>query len=332
MTTTITKVRLFLASPGDVQSERKQIDKIVTELNLGVAAQRNLIVELVKWETHAWPGFGRDAQAVINEQIGAYRYLRRCNVESTGTPTAEALSGTEEEFKRAYELWKVHKRPKLLFYFSRKRFDPSSEDELEQKRRVLAFKRTIQELGALYWEYSRIGDFRTEVTRHLTKELLEWEQPSSAVKTSTLKSEDFCNLQHWSELEKVGRWELKGETMPAITGEGMYTFLLSKNNYGDRTFRISAKLSFRNYIRHSKNAPDTANAGIVFGWNYTELGHTYHNILLTGTHLLRNKLVVRAGVTIATSATCAIQCRSNSRKVKSMTLWLRLAATSLTSS
>jgi len=38
MATTVTKVRIFVASPGDVASERSQLDKVVDELNVMLPA------------------------------------------------------------------------------------------------------------------------------------------------------------------------------------------------------------------------------------------------------------------------------------------------------
>src|SRR5437870_2760491 len=69
------KIRIFVASPGDVQSERDQLVKVVRELNLtigAIAPEKNVVLELVRWETHVHPGLGSDAQKVVNSQIGEY--------------------------------------------------------------------------------------------------------------------------------------------------------------------------------------------------------------------------------------------------------------------
>jgi hypothetical protein len=55
------KIRIFVASPGDVQDERDQLGQVVQELNTTLSAlvpERGLVLELVKWETHARPGTG----------------------------------------------------------------------------------------------------------------------------------------------------------------------------------------------------------------------------------------------------------------------------------
>jgi hypothetical protein len=69
MATEVKKVRIFVASPSDVQSERDQLFKVITELNLTISAlapEKGIILELVRWETHVHPGRGDDAQKVVN--------------------------------------------------------------------------------------------------------------------------------------------------------------------------------------------------------------------------------------------------------------------------
>jgi hypothetical protein len=64
----ICKLRLFVASPGDVQEERDHLKRVVDELNTTVAPFKNAVVELVRWESHCQPSMGRP-QGVINDQI-----------------------------------------------------------------------------------------------------------------------------------------------------------------------------------------------------------------------------------------------------------------------
>ena len=65
----LTGLRIFVASPGDVSEERDSLQGIVNELNRTLGDRTNTTLGLVRWETHAWPGFGLDAQDVINGQI-----------------------------------------------------------------------------------------------------------------------------------------------------------------------------------------------------------------------------------------------------------------------
>ena len=171
----VTKLRVFVASPGDVWKERELLDDVIDELNRGIAADKRLVLELVRWETHAWPDIGEDAQDVINRQIAPGDVFIGIMWNRFGTPTKRAESGTREEFDRAYAYWKKYGRPKIMFYFNRAPFSPSSEDELEQKRKVLAFKEELGDKGALYWEYNGADEFERAVREHLTQVIRQWE-------------------------------------------------------------------------------------------------------------------------------------------------------------
>jgi hypothetical protein len=70
MPRTETILRVFVASPSDVIEERQLLEEVVKELNLTWSKNLGIRLELVKWETHAFPGIGDDPQAVINTEIG----------------------------------------------------------------------------------------------------------------------------------------------------------------------------------------------------------------------------------------------------------------------
>ncbi len=168
----VTKLKIFVASPGDVQEERDRLEDIIDELNLGITREKGLVLELVRWETHAWPAMGEDAQEVVNREIGPYDVFVGIMWKRFGTPTKRAESGTKEEFDLAYELWNKYGRPHIMFYFNRAPFSPSSQDELEQMSKVLAFKEELAQKGGLYWEYDGPDEFEKCVRRHLTQVII----------------------------------------------------------------------------------------------------------------------------------------------------------------
>ncbi len=170
----ITKLKIFVASPGDVQEERDRLKTVIDELNPGIAGDKGLVLELVRWETHAWPTMGEDAQDMINLEIGPYDVFIGIMWKRFGTPTGRAGSGTEEEFNRAYALWEQYCRPQIMFYFNKTPFYPSSAPELEQMGKVLAFKKELAQKGGLYWEYEGADGFEREVRRHLTHIIRNW--------------------------------------------------------------------------------------------------------------------------------------------------------------
>src|SRR5450759_4663688 len=98
MSEQVQKIRIFVASPGDVGKEREGLKDVVQELNTTIAPYKGLALELVKWETHATPNMGR-AQGVINSQLGEYDIFVGLMWKRFGTPTGKAEYGTEEEFR-----------------------------------------------------------------------------------------------------------------------------------------------------------------------------------------------------------------------------------------
>jgi len=170
----VTNLRVFVASPGDVSEERERLRAVITELNHGIAKDKGLVLQFVSWETDAWPGVGQDAQDVIKRQIGLYDIFVGIMWKRFGTPTRRAGSGTEEEFEQAYSLWSKYGRPRIMLYFNKAPFFPSSADEVEQVAKVLAFKKKAGDKGALYWEYNGPEEFENFVRQHLTQEILRW--------------------------------------------------------------------------------------------------------------------------------------------------------------
>jgi hypothetical protein len=171
MPSVATKVRVFLASPGDVAAEREHLAKVVQELNTILSAltpQQGLIVELVRWETHVHPGLGRDAQTVVNEQIGQYDIFVGIMWRRFGTPTTVAASGTEEEFRIAHRSWEdEHRLFQILFYFCQAPAPPpSTSDEIEQLSRVFEFRQELTRHG-LVWDYPDHSAFADIVRPHL---------------------------------------------------------------------------------------------------------------------------------------------------------------------
>jgi hypothetical protein len=219
----VTRLRVFVASPGDVSEERKRLRKAIDELNDGIAKAKGLVLDFVSWETDAWPGVGQDAQEVINREIGPYDIFVGIMWKRFGRPTHRAGSGTEEEFKRAYSLWSKYGRPHIMFYFNKAKYSLSSPDEVKQVAKVLDFKKRIAEKGVLYWEYGGPEEFEELVRKHLTKEILRRPvhakpmSPRPPKLPSQLYEGLFNELDMYiTQFEQLGRdydRELKGEQL-----------------------------------------------------------------------------------------------------------------------
>ena len=84
---------VFAASPGDVEAERGKLEDVIRELNVTWSRELGIRLDLVRWETHAYLGFGADGQDVINQEIpddcDIFVGIMWCRY---GTPTGRAGS------------------------------------------------------------------------------------------------------------------------------------------------------------------------------------------------------------------------------------------------
>ena len=174
-------LRIVVASPSDVQPERDALSGVVDELNRGIAEERGLRLELVRWETDAYPGFHPEGPQGL---IDAILRIEDCDIligifwKHFGTPVSDAGSGTAHEFQRAYEAWQQHQRPHIMMYFNQRAYTPKTPEEAEQWTKVLAFRASFPKEG-LWWSYRGKAQFETLVRRHLTQVIRQELRPSS---------------------------------------------------------------------------------------------------------------------------------------------------------
>ena len=182
MEPTVKKVRIFVASPNDVTEEREALATVINEINHTISAlapEKNVLLELVRWETHAHPKMGR-IQNIINEQIGKYDVFIGIMWKRFGTPTSVAESGTEEEFDRAFREWTKDKSRPILFYFCQEPFPPpTTVVEVEQLLKVVEFREKLSGRG-LTWDYGSHSEFPSMIRLHLVKELGEMLNPGAS--------------------------------------------------------------------------------------------------------------------------------------------------------
>lgn len=161
------RFRLFLSSPGDVGKERKHMSQIVTDVNEENGAYMDYRIELIDWETHAVPQAG-SPQDAINEQLGDYEIFVGIMWRRFGTPTQRAGSGTEEEFRIAYNRWKNNNSLPIMFYFCERPFMPKDLQEWDQMRNVLLFRKELEQ-KIFSWTYNSNKEFVRTIRKHLCK-------------------------------------------------------------------------------------------------------------------------------------------------------------------
>lgn len=154
-------VRIFIASPSDVQKERKATDAVVDDLNNLIGDTYKIRLETKKWENNTYPAIGEYPQGVINDQIGDYDIFVGIMKHKFGSPTQNAESGTEEEFNRAYDNYKNDGSCKNLMLFFNKE-SLSQDANFEQFQKVLRFKQKLPSKGILYREYENDSYFEKE--------------------------------------------------------------------------------------------------------------------------------------------------------------------------
>jgi hypothetical protein len=158
----VEKLLIFLASPGDVPNERRYVREAVEQLNRTVAPQKGIVLQVVSWENDTFPGYGMDAQALINTQIAEmakHSLFVGIMWNRIGTLTPRAASGTVEEFERAVAALAQHGQPDIWFYFREAAAKLDTDEQLEQRKRVLEFRKRVQANG-LPWSYKRPSDIR----------------------------------------------------------------------------------------------------------------------------------------------------------------------------
>lgn len=165
-------VRVFLASPSDVSSERRAVEAVVAELNRSVARQLDLVLELIRWEEMV-PAAG-EPQEVIFEQarfpeldlfIGILR-------NRFGTPTAKASSGTEAEFRQALNLFVARGSPRIMMYFGAQSPRANNTKDEQQRALVAGFRSEVQRV-ALLKDYGLPEEFEGAIRQDLILALFE---------------------------------------------------------------------------------------------------------------------------------------------------------------
>jgi hypothetical protein len=167
--------RIVLAAPSDVDAECKSVEQIVAELNRVIGPYVDCEVRLTWWRTDVAPGFHADGpQGVIDARLRINEADALLGIfwRRFGTPTEQAGSGTEHEFRTAYDSWKATTRPRVMMYFCEKPATPHTPDELAQWAKVLEFRESFPREG-LFWTYSAQEEFEGLVRIHLTQVLLD---------------------------------------------------------------------------------------------------------------------------------------------------------------
>lgn len=222
-----TIIGVFVASPSDVSEERKALESIADELNKTWSKNLNLRLDLIKWETDSYPGFGNYSQDVINTQINdEYDVFIAIFWGKIGTPTQAAISGTIEEFERAYKKYCADNSSiDIMIYFKDQAIPPSKMDYSELKK-IQELKNNLGEQGGLYWTFDSTEDFEALLRSHLSKVAQKW---------STKNHLQVSNVNNTISESKSER--------QTVSQDDEYGLLDYLEIYEDRMFDMTAALT-----------------------------------------------------------------------------------------
>ncbi|KIZ45663.1 MULTISPECIES: DUF4062 domain-containing protein [Rhodopseudomonas] len=225
-------IRVFLASPGDLQDERRAAKAVVDEFNKLWADSLGYHVELIGWEDTI-SQYGRP-QATINQDLERCELVIGMIWKRWGTPPSKSgpfTSGFEEEFETSLTSRRSAGRPELALFF--KEVDKELlRDPGEELKKVVAFReKVIAEKEILFVPFKDLSEFEGKVRASIT---------SYVQKLRNAESQKLSNETQATptEPQQVMQDEEQPARDPSIAGETA-RFL--------RTFLTAAESSADNY-------------------------------------------------------------------------------------
>jgi hypothetical protein len=186
-------IKVFIASPGDLQEERRAAKHVVDQFNKQWAEYFGTHIELVGWEDTV-SRFGRP-QDLINRDLDQCEVFIGVMWKQWGSPPSKDgpyTSGFEEEFERSVESKKRLNRPEISLLF--KEVDPELfKDPGEALRKVEVFKnKIIAEKAILFQRFANTREFEDKVRDCITSyvQSLQAEEAQKIADETTAKASD----------------------------------------------------------------------------------------------------------------------------------------------
>jgi hypothetical protein len=162
-------LRVVLASPGDVQTERDAVQSVIDELNRGVADLLGLQLKVSRWETDAYPALNSGGGQA---HLDGILKIADCDIligifwTRFGRKIPSGKTGTEHEIRVAAQSHEEKGSPQVMLYFSKLAVDPTAVD-LEQLKQVAEFRKEFSERG-IYGTYDGPTEFPNILRQNLT--------------------------------------------------------------------------------------------------------------------------------------------------------------------
>jgi tetratricopeptide (TPR) repeat protein len=175
--------RVFIASPGGLESEREAVKEEIAKFNAERMHEIGIAFTSESWE--GVPGGLRRPQALINELVESCDYMILLLGSRWGSwPATDGTytSGTEEEFFVAKQCISRADRPMLdILVLFKGVPDDQLSDPGEQLRKVIEFKARLEQSKEIFYKtFDELGDLRHEVAIRLRS----WANPSKQNKAT----------------------------------------------------------------------------------------------------------------------------------------------------
>jgi tetratricopeptide (TPR) repeat protein len=172
MASQIINYKVFIASPGGLEAERKNFKSILSAHNETDAMERGCNFQSIGWEI-TLGGVGRP-QARINQDLKTCDLFVLVLWDRWGSPTGAEegyTSGTHEEYEVALECLKSNEKPMKDIVVFFKAVDPRRlSDPGPQLSSVLDFKRLLEkERSLLYETFDTPEAFSEKLRKHIAK-------------------------------------------------------------------------------------------------------------------------------------------------------------------
>lgn len=164
-------LKVFIASPGGLEEERKAFREEIHDSNEADAVARGVLFQPIGWED-TLSGVGRP-QSIINKEIEEADYFLLVLWDRWGSPphsgSGAYTSGTEEEYHVALDCFHAAAKPmrQLVMMFKAVDYRQLS-DPGPQLQSVLKFKSEVEiQKKHLFFTFDRVDGFRKRLRLHL---------------------------------------------------------------------------------------------------------------------------------------------------------------------
>jgi hypothetical protein len=170
---------VFVASPNDLEEERKMLCESVKQFNTTFGWRLRVQFDPLTWENFSSAGQGEPEGLIIQQVLEKHKeqlVLVVCLFANRfGTPTPAFQSGTEAEFDWAVNARKANTWPEVKLFFKESAFDVSTKtiEELEQYSMVRKFKDRVNREKSCLFKTFTAERYREVVENDLQGWLME---------------------------------------------------------------------------------------------------------------------------------------------------------------